>query len=236
MMAAEFTPIISNAHQQAASHLAWLMDTRTRAVKAQATVDDVAQGFGNDLGDLIQELLRGGHRLSKADFRRDMKKLVKDYARQVFEVGWEEGGGDVAEVESDDLALLEGFVNEQQNYVNDFSDWLTDKESDLDIVPDRVALWVASMMNLGQQAKARAMGNPRLTLRRRPGAPIPKAPCDTCAELENTTHTLAWWRGKNPDGADYTKRNGNEAYICGRWDEACYHSLFHARTGEKVID
>src|SRR3990167_3410606 len=135
-MAAEFSPIITNEHQQAASHLAALMERMTpemkadailpndllaRAMKALATIDDVAQGFGDDLGNLIQELLRGGHRLSKADFRRDMKKLVKDWARQVFEFGWEEGGGDVADVESDDLALLEGFVSEQQGFVSDFS-------------------------------------------------------------------------------------------------------------------
>jgi len=227
MMAAEFTPIISNEHRRAARGLAALI---ARAMKAQATVDDVAQGFGNDLGDLIQELLRGGHRLSKADFRRDMKKLIKDYAKQVFEVGWEEGGGEVADVESDDLVLLEGFVSEQQGFVNDFSDWLTEKDSDLDAVPDRVALWASSMANLGQQAKARAMGDPRLLFKREPGTPAAKEPCDTCAEHDGEIKRLSAW-----EKLGLINRNGNDAYDCGHWDGACFHHFYHPKTGDMVI-
>lgn len=203
--------------------------------RAVATISDIAHGYESDLAELVQSLLRGGHRLSKADFRRDMRKAIKDWAKQMFNVAWEEGGRNVDDIEGDDLALLDNFVPEQQSFVPDFSDWLTDKESDLDAVPGRLALWVASMENFGGQVKARAMGNPRLTLKLRPGSQRAKEPCDTCAELEGETHTLAWWSGKNPDGADYTKRNGNDAYICGHWEEACFHSFFHAKTGEMVI-
>ena len=231
-MDAEFTPIISNEHRQAAQKLAGIVSSLVRTfaqaqfIKAQATVDDVAQGFGDNLGDLIQELLRGGHRLSKANFRRDMKKLVKDWSKQVFEVGWEEGGGDIADVESDDLALLEGFVSEQQGFVGAFSDWLTDKESDLDAVPDRVATWAASMENLGQRAKARAMGDPQLRYDGDDG----EESCEECQEYKGQTHRLSWWEKRG-----LLARNGNPNFGCKRFDN-CHHSFFHARTGEKVID
>lgn len=211
-----------------------LLEKAVRLIEA-ATVDDMARGFEDDLGDLIQSLLRGGKRLSKADFRRDMKKMIKDWAKQMFGVAWEAGGGDVDKAEAEDLALLEDFTSEQQGFVSDFADWLTDKDSDLDAVPDRVALWGASLENFGSRVKARAMGNPRLTLKLRPGAKRSKEPCDTCSELEGETHTLAWWQGGNPDGEDYTKRNGNDAYICGHWDDACNHSFYHAKTGDLVI-
>ena len=220
---AEFTPIISSTHHQAAGRVARLL---SHALKAEATIDDVASGFENDLGDLIQSLLRGGHRLSKSDFRRDVKKLIKDWAKQIFNVGWEEGGGDIADIESDDLALLEEFTQEQQGHVNDFSDWLTDKESDLDDVPDRVSLWAESMTNLGQQARARAMGDPSLRFDGDDG----EESCEECQEYKGQTHRLSWWEKR-----DLTKRNGNENYGCKRFDN-CHHSFFHARTGEKVID
>ena len=226
---AEFTPIISNEHRQAAQKLAGIVSSLVRTfaqaqfIKAQATVDDVAQGFGDNLGDLIQELLRGGRRLSKADFRRDMKKLVKDWAKQVFEVGWEEGGGDVADVESDDLALLEGFVSEQQGFVNEFSDWLTDKESDLDAVPDRVALWASSMANLGQQAKARAMGDPVGEWEYGD-----TEHCDTCLELNGQRHRVSWYVKR-----DYNPRTPGAAMDCGGY--RCQCQVKHVKTGERLL-
>lgn len=185
------------------------------------------------LRDLIQELLRGGKRLSKGSFRAQMKGLIKTSANDVAEEGWVEGKGDPEDMESDDLAVISDWVSDQRGHVNDFSDWLTAKESDLDEVDSRVEAWSASMKNLGQVMKARAMGDPVL---RFDGTDGDIEPCDTCDELKGQKHKLSWWQGGNPDGVDYTQRGGNSAYDCGHWDSGCRHHFYHAKTGELIIE
>src|SRR3990167_9941223 len=150
-----------SAHDFAAVRIAVLMANRIpflRAAKAEATIDDMASGYSNDLGDLIQSLLRGGHRLSKADFRRQMKGQIRDYAREGFRVAWEEGGGDVVEAKPDELGKIQDWTKEQQSFVNDFSDWLTNKDSDLDAVPERVAFWASAYESFLNDIKTTAMG------------------------------------------------------------------------------
>lgn len=223
----------SRAHSRTAAHVAVRLAAHTPvlyAAKATATIDDVADGYRNDLGELVQELLRGSGRLSKAHFRRDMKKMIKDWAKQITQVGWEQGGGDVADMEGDDLNLLSEFTSDQQSHVDDFTDWLKAKDSDLDQVVDRIASWVASMLNLGGQMIARAMGDPRLLFKREEDAPTPKEPCDTCAEHDGETKRLSVW-----EKLGLIKRNGNDAYDCGHWDGACFHHFYNPKTGEMVI-
>src|SRR3990167_3470720 len=152
-----------SAHDLAAAHVAVRLASQMpvlHAAKAEATTDDMLSGYADDLGNLIQELLRGGHRTSKADFRRQMKGQIRDYAREGFRVAWEEGGGDVAEAKPDELAKIDEWKTEQQSHVNDFSDWLTNKEPDLDAVPDRLALWAASFEHFLNTVNAMASGDP----------------------------------------------------------------------------
>src|SRR3990167_2067121 len=109
-----------SAHDIAAAHVAVRLASKMpvlHAAKAEATIDDMLSGYEGDLQGLIQELLRGGHRLNKADFRRQMKGQIRDYAREGFRVAWEEGGGDVDEVKSDELAKIDDWKNEQQGHV-----------------------------------------------------------------------------------------------------------------------
>src|SRR3990167_3590358 len=115
-----------------------------RSVKASATSEDMISGYDGDLRELVQSLLRGGHRLSKADFRRQMKATIKDYGREGFRVAWEEGGNDVDEIDSSDLEIMQEWISDQQSFVDGFADWLKDKESDLDDVPSRIDVWVDS--------------------------------------------------------------------------------------------
>lgn len=217
-------------HIAAARHLAELMAQTpviVNAAKAAATIDDVVSGYGDDLSGLVQELLRGGHQLSKADFRRDMKKAIKDWAKQVFEVAWEEGGGSIDETETDDLALLQDFVSEQQSHVSDFSDWLTDKETDLDEAPERVDLWEESMQNFGERVKLRAEGDPMIYLDGDDG----EESCDECQEYKgkDNAHRLSWWEKRG-----LTARNGNENFGCRRFAH-CHHSYYYVKNGELAI-
>src|SRR3990167_2335260 len=202
-----------------------------KAAKAEATIDNMLSGYEGDLQGLIQELLRGGYRTSKADFRRQMKGQIRDYAREGFRVAWEEGGGDVAEAKPDELAKIDEWKTEQQSHVNDFSDWLTNRESDLDAVPDRLALWAASFENFLNTVKAMASGDPRLLFKREPEAPAAKEPCATCAEYDGEIKRLSTW-----EKLGLLQRNVNDAYDCGHWDGACFHHFYNPKTGEMVIN
>jgi len=200
------------------------VDSYLNSLRNLAVSDTLADGYKNDIGNLVQELLRGSGRLSKAQFRHDMKGIIKDYAREGFRTAWEEGGGNVEETESDDIAMIDEWRTEQQGFVNDFSDWLKDKDSDLDLVDSRIDAWVSSFVNFIERVKLRAEGDPMLTYDGDDGSES----CDECQEYKEQSHRLSWWEKRN-----LTKRNGNDNYGCGRWDN-CHHHFYNS-TGEMVI-
>ena len=216
----------SPAHDLAAVHVAIRLAAQIpiiHAAKAEASIDDMLSGYTEDLRGLIQELLRGGHRTSKADFRRQMKGQIRDYAREGFRIAWEEGGGDVDEAKPDELAKIDDWKNEQQNHVNDFSDWLMAKDSDLDAVPDRVTLWANAYESLLNDVKTTAMGDPM-------GKWVygDTEHCDTCLELNGQTHRLSWFKDRN-----YFPRTPGAELDCGGY--RCQCTIISPKTGEVLL-
>lgn len=193
------------------------------------SIASLAASYRAELAELAEALIKRG---GKGEFRRRHKALIKEMAPKEWAEGWEEGGGDPDDIGRDESVMVDDFVIEQQAHVNDFSDWLASPDSDLDQVPNRLDLWEASIKNLGDIAKAHAQGDPALTFRMEGGAT--ENGCDECDEFEGQTHKLSWWTGKNPAGQDYTKRNGNDAFGCGRWHNCPHH--FYNRKGEMVIE
>jgi len=189
-----------------------------------AVSDTLIDGYRNDIGNLVQELLRGSGRMSKAQFRRDMKGIIKSYAREGFQTAWEEDGGDVSEAEASDTELIAEWQTEQQGYVDSFADWLKDKTSDLDFVDSRIESWAASFRNFVERIKLRAEGNPMLKYDGDDG----RESCDECQEYKGQSHRLSWWEKRG-----LTKRNGNDNYGCGRW-EPCQHHFYNSK-GDVVI-
>jgi len=213
-------------HDLAAAHVAVRLASKMpnlRAAKAEATTDDMLAGYTDDLGNLIQELLRGGHRTSKADFRRQMKGQIRDYAREGFRVAWEEGGGDVAEAKPDELGKIQDWAKEQQSHVNDFADWLTDKESDLDAVPDRVALWAAAYESFLNDIKTLAMGDPIGEWRYGD-----TEHCETCLELNGQKHRVSWFTERG-----YYPRKPGAELDCGGY--RCQCEILNPKTGERLL-
>ena len=186
--------------------------------------------YESELQSLVQSVLRGSGRTSKADFRREMKQAISDAANAVAVEAFESEGNEAEDLDTEDLAFIKEFTGGQRAYVDGFADWLKDKESDLDQAVGRVDSWVTSMQNFYDQMRARAMGNPRLEFFGDDGADS----CTECQEFQGAVHTLKWWQGDNPEGLDYTKRNGNPAFGCGRW-ETCKHGFKKVKGGEVVI-
>lgn len=196
---------------------------------AAKSIESVAKSYRAELAELVQELLRGGKRLSKGSFRAKHKALIEEMSPKEFREGWEEGGGDEQDIGREEGNIVDEFITEQQSHVNDFSDWLTNKDSDLDQVPDRLDLWQSSMKNLGDIAKAHAQGDPALTYRTGSGQTESEDGCDECDEYDGQTHKLSWWEQRG-----LTKRNGNDNFGCGRWGHCPHH--FYNRKGDMVIE
>jgi len=213
-------------HDLAAAHVAVRLASQMPilyATKAAATIDDMLSGYTDDLGTLIESLLRGSHRLSKSDFRRQMKGPIKDYAREGFRIAWEEGGGNIDEAKPDELGKIQDWAKEQQSFVNDFSDWLTNKESDLDIVPERVAFWAAAFESFLNDIKTTAMGDPIGEWRYGD-----TEHCDSCLELNSQRHRLSWFKERN-----YYPRTPGAELDCGGY--RCQCEILNPKTGERLL-
>ena len=216
----------SRAHDLAAAHVAvWLAAQMPilHAAKAEATIDDMLAGYDDDLGTLVQELLRGGKRTSKAEFRRTMKSLIKAYGREGLTVAWVEGGGDVEDIQADEVGAMQAWVTEQQSHVNDFADWLTAKDSDLDAVPGRVAMWVSAYGSFLREMHALAMGDPVGEWEYGD-----TEHCDTCLELNGQRHRLSWYRKR-----DYIPQRPGAAMDCGGY--RCQCIVKRPKTGERLL-
>lgn len=190
---------------------------------AQKSISEAVGEYENVLTRYAYDVLTG--RMDAIDFRRAHKALIKSSALNVFEQGWIEGGGDPKDTEPDDIALYKDWASEQTGFVNDFAAWLasTDEngkrnwEMKRRALADRLAAWALAARNLGEQAAARAKGDPYLTFSGDDG----EESCDECQEYKGQRHRLSWW-----DKRGLLKRNGNDNYGCGRW-EPCHHHFFY---------
>lgn len=216
-----------------------LPEVYAESLRLAESVNEVLREYDDVLTRWGADVLNG--RMDKAEYRRVHKAAISDFGKRAYEEALREGGIDPREADSRDAERLNDWTTEQRGFVNGYADFLVSEdaggkrnsEAKRREMGEHIELWGVSLKNLAQQAEA-AQSNPPLTMKRRPGAPKTKASCDTCGELEGETHRFEWWAGKNPDRVDYTKRNGNDAYECGHWED-CFHSLFHAKTGEMVI-
>lgn len=209
-------------HIRAAQVVHQILSSKVKA--AQKDIGDETAYYDSNLTHLAEQL--AGGKIGKPEFRREHKSLIKSSGEATFRAGWEEGGGDIEDTETDDLDLLSDWISEQQGHVNDFSDWLGDKEQDHSSLDDRVSAWVASLKNLGEQAKVRAQGNPRLLFDGKDG----DESCDECTEYTGQIHPLSWWEKRG-----LLKRNGNDNFTCGRFDK-CHHHFYDPKTGKMVIE
>lgn len=209
-----------------------LLETEAAVLKmyGQKSISQAVAEYENALTRYAFDTLNS--KMDAIDFRRAHKALLKAAAKNSFEEGWREGGGDVADTEPDDIAVMRDWERDQAGYVNDFAAWLvtTDEngkrnwEMKRRQLAERLAAWALAARNLGEQAAARAKGDPYLTFSGDDG----EESCDECQEYKGQRHRLSWWEKRG-----LTKRNGNDNYGCGRW-EPCHHH-FYFDDGKQAI-
>lgn len=186
------------------------------------TLADALANYDSRLTEMAEDFTDGA--FTKPTYRRGHKALLQEMAKFAFRESWLEGGGDPDDVEAADLEVMQDWLDGQTAHVNAFSNWLAEERRTGDAIDDRVRDWVSSLRNLGEQVKARAMGDPRLKFDGNDG----EESCDECQEYKLQTHRLSWWEARG-----LTARNGNENYGCKRFDN-CHHSFFDGK-GNLVI-
>lgn len=198
-----------------------IANDRDLAAKAvRASIENMVQGFQSDLGSMVEKMLR--NRQYYKVFRRDMRKLIKDYGNETGRVAWEAGGGDVDEMEGEDLSIISDYIASQQGFVAGFATWLKAKDSDLDLVNGRVVAWGDALRNMAERLKVRAEGDPMLIFDGIDG----DESCDDCISYKGEVHRRSWWEKRG-----LLERNGNPNFECGRW-HACDHHYYYYKNGE----
>ena len=198
---------------------------------AAKSINQALNEYENVLTRLSYEVLNGTS--DAVDFRRAHKALIKSSAKGAFEEGWIEGGGDLADTEPDDIALIGDFVSEQSAFVNDFAAWLASTDDNgkrnwemkRRVLAERIGAWVLALQNFAERVALRAKGDPYLTFDGDDG----EESCDECQEYKGQRHRMSWW-----DKRGLTKRNGNDNYGCGRW-APCHHHFF-TDDGKQAIE
>jgi hypothetical protein len=194
------------------------------------TVAQVTRDYEDALDRFVHETL--DRRMDKTDFRRAHKALIRSVAREVYVEGVREGGGEESDIEESDTKKIAAWVREQAGHVDAFSDAIWEAsgvgadESKRDAALARVPLWTASLTNLGDLGRLAVLGDPMLTYDGEDGAES----CAECQTYKFQRHRRSWWERR-----DLLRRNGNENYTCGRWQDHCLH-FFRNDAGEVIVN
>jgi hypothetical protein len=177
---------------------------------SRKTIAQVTRDYGDTLDRFVRDVLqRGG---GEIDFRRAHKALIRSSAQPAYIEGMREAGGSEEDMDDDDRAAIQAWIDEQVSYVDAFAAAiraasLSDAPAGAaDAILARVPVWAASLESLGGLGKASILES-------RPGIwrlGETEEHCETCAGLHGQRHRLRWFtsRGLIP------RQPGSETLQC----------------------
>ena len=200
----------------------WLAERETK------TINQIVAGYINRLTALVNAAIRSGDAVT---MRQQHKALIKNVARDVYRDGYREGGLDPKDLEPDERdnyeEAIDDWIASQSEYVNQFAKDAAaakkDKEARAGVL-GRVDQWASSLRNFGEAGRLAALGNIPLTYDGEDG----DESCEECQQYKGQRHRRNWWAQR-----DLLRRNGNENFTCGRWDN-CHH-YFKDDNGKLVV-
>ena len=200
----------------------WLAERETK------TINQIVTGYINRLTALVNAAIRSGDAVT---MRQQHKALIKNVARDVYRDGYREGGLDPKDLEPDERdnyeEAIDDWIASQSEYVNQFAKDAAaakkDKEARAGVL-GRVEQWASSLRNFGEAGRLAALGNIPLTYDGEDG----DESCEECQQYKGQRHRRNWWAQR-----DLLRRNGNENFTCGRWDN-CHH-YFKDDNGKLVV-
>ena len=198
------------------------------AEREAKTINQIVTGYINRLTALVNAAIRSGDAVT---MRQQHKALIKNVARDIYRDGYREGGLDPKDLEPDERdnyeEAIDDWIASQSEYVNQFAKDAAaakkDKEARAGVL-GRVDQWASSLRNFGEAGRLAALGNIPLTYDGEDG----EESCEECQQYKGQRHRRNWWAQR-----DLLRRNGNENFTCGRWDN-CHH-YFKDDNGKLVV-
>ena len=198
------------------------------AEREAKTINQIVTGYINRLTSLVNAAIRSGDAVT---MRQQHKALIKNVARDVYRDGYREGGLGPKDLEPDERdnyeEAIDDWIASQSEYVNQFAKDAAaakkDKEARAGVL-GRVDQWASSLRNFGEAGRLAALGNIPLTYDGEDG----DESCEECQQYKGQRHRRNWWAQR-----DLLRRNGNENFTCGRWDN-CHH-YFKDDNGKLVV-
>ena len=198
------------------------------AEREAKTINQIVTGYINRLTALVNAAIRSGDAVT---MRQQHKALIKNVARDIYRDGYREGGLDPKDLEPDERdnyeEAIDDWIASQSEYVNQFAKDAAaakkDKEARASVL-GRVDQWASSLRNFGEAGRLAALGNIPLTYDGEDG----EESCEECQQYKGQRHRRNWWAQR-----DLLRRNGNENFTCGRWDN-CHH-YFKDDNGKLVV-
>lgn len=204
------------AHANSAQHVAGLIAFRIKAALPATEDYDVIRA------DLVERLtdafLSYVSSARGARHQNAARRALVENIPAAFYAGYVEAGGE--ETEADDEKWLTAEQGRQLDFLADTfvalkeqRDAETATESGLRA---RVGDWARMLDGVFSEGKLRGADNVMLTFDGDDG----EESCAECQKYKGQRHSAKWWVKR-----DLVRRNGNDNFGCGRWDN-CHHDLY----------
>lgn len=180
---------------------------------------DVAQEYKAQLFDFTNKTMRG--RMSITDMARAHRGLIRTLAPAMYDEALKANGIDPQEKDSADQAEIDGWIATQLPYVRDFADATASAkdESAKNDIANRIDIWVAALVALGQLAYASAQRNAMVTWRLGKTEQHCHDEGNTrgCLQLDGQRHRVAWFISKGL----IPREPASDSLTCGGWACEC---------------
>lgn len=178
--------------------------------------DNTRADYSNRLFEsFISYLSSGG---TSRRFENQVRRAITEDFPQAFYRGYADAGGE--DTEKADEAWLTARMATEFGFVGPVFDeleaWRESEDFTEQDVKDKAETWCVTLDGVYSEGKLRGNDNIMLTFDGEDG----EESCKQCQKYKGARHSAKWWTAR-----DLIRRNGNENFDCGRW-ENCQHDLY----------
>lgn len=196
-----------------------------RMAYAIKSVSSVVQTYLDDITRDFQDVLAGD--LLGSEARRRHRANIKESAPLAYAEGLKEGGADGLELDDEEKAVIQSWIDNQLSYVGGLWDSIDKLANDYENAMinrqayeagrlglyERIGLWGNALRELAGQGKSSALKNMPVTWKL--GAT--EEHCRTCNRLNGKRHKLNWFVSR-----DYIPQaQASDTLECGGWRCQC---------------
>ena len=188
-----------------------------------ADYGSIRQEYQMSFAGIITEYLYA-KRATRSTYAEKLKRLVVNYFSYAFEAGWEDGGGDAADIPAKDLSWLLDRKNAEYGHIDLLMYSLKEVRANIEDIPagewpeiidQRTSGYIKTLDGIYSEGKVRGGDNISLTF----VGPSGQESCATCQHWLGKRHRKTFWlkRGLIPGVP------GNQSFECRGFN--CMHFL-----------